>query len=961
MNQCEDPTTPTTTVTTTVTSVAIDAALACHVHTVPGADKNSTVNVFDVAKKDGACREHAKVLNQMVSLCHPQGTAVAPFTCAPSGEPRLHLARCGVDALRLNTILRDVEPRVRQNYTPLLCTQLGNVSALAFAEDKSELKCGTVAANLNKAIDLFSSGNYQHCGTGFTTATTTASTSPTRTLSATPTSTNSATASSTPTSTVTTRVKCNGQVDHTDCDSFPVSNCNFLGNPVNVAGVNVRQFCPVLCDSCIQVIPTCNGVVDPAECNGVFVGKCDSFFAAVDVNERCPAMCGTCSSIPLSTTSQANTAELPDEHMLEYTFMMPELPPTMTSDTTPTTRTFSDMTYFVDFPMEMDYTDESVAAAESMMRFELMEFDFIEDPPTIPMEFYPGSIIVRVFVDSQATSDLLKAQKSALMAKLLKSLSTTAASTKQLEEAVQGKIEAKLAAAPYNLAPGSGKYEIKSVKVSGTQRKSYTVTLHLDSAKTADSIDRAMRTNGLAVQVGNVQFTAQPTTRWQCTPAAGMTVPTLPASDCTANAAALNKIVGLCQTNLPPIVCSPLTSFGTSALKVKAADSCTQVAASLSAGLAGMEKKLVLECTSDSRLGFLGQRCDAVAGLLDTAVGRINAGGSYQCDASVFGKSETAVFFFAPDDAFRTMVEAATFNEVSFRKKVEAQLAASMGVATSQVKVQTFNQATGAVLVKLMDRDAAALANNFNKMVEVGIDFAYEGQPLVAGSSAATTTAAASVVAEESSGSPIVMGLIAVVVVLFLLLALFAWRRTQSTKSSDTANSTAFEKSNPTPMVMFSKPAGEQYDSQLDQSLLDRTQTVLRKNEMVNNLRALSVRRDKEHGDANEGLYSDDDDDDNGYLDVHNFEETAQVFAANDEDADAEFQEAAHMITSVVPTQSSDDEQFEGFGASVHETSFGGSHGDGGSGYVDIAPEPAGKDSSQQWQSTFADRAKMFK
>ena len=731
-------------------------------------------SLFDVAAgSNGACRSHARVLNQMVTLCHPQRKSVAPFACAGGGgfpqapSLQLHLARCDADVLRLNKILKDLEPRARKIYTPLSCTQLGNVAVLTFAKAASELACGSTAASLNRAMGMFARGEYQSCGDGFTTATTTVTSSATTTVSITASSTLPVTATTTPTTTGTTKQTCNGKEDHPDCDSISITQCKL---PENATGFPVINVCPVLCDSCITIVPKCNGVVDPAECEGVLAGKCDSFFTGIDVNVRCPATCGTCQ---------------------------------------------------------------------------------LHDKPTPPAA--PGS-------PSSKYSQTYVFQPPA-------GGTATVLDVPKFEATLKG----KLGVTPFSLPYSDGKYVIHAVKAAGTDKMSYSATLWFNSAATSDSVDLAARTSGLAVVVQKKVYTARPITRWQCISVGGVVVPTLPASQCTADAVALNKIGALCQANLPPVVCSQVN--GRSFLQIKAIGSCPQVAASISGGIFGMGKKLPLECVSGGRLGTTGLDCTNTAMLLEDAAAQVGQSGSYQCDASAFGASETTLFYFVRDDAYRAAVDAATFNEELFLKKLESKLALDMSVAGPQVKVQTFNQATGAVLVKLTSPEVAALAKTLVNLVTAGFAFVHDGKSLRTSATVATSTAAAAAAAEEGSTSMVPI-LIAVVAGLALLLAFFTWRQSRAGKGS-----LKLEKL-PTRTDMFSKPAGG-YDDQLDNGLLDHTHTTMRKKELVQDLHNLA-----KDSDLNEGLYADD----TGYLEVNEFEATADMVTSALPKAGASFE-----------------------------------------------------------------------
>ena len=375
--------------------------------------------------------------------------------------------------------------------------------------------------------------------------------------------------------------------------------------------------------------------------------------------------------------------------------------------------------------------------------------------------------------------------------------------------------------------------------------------------------------------------TAIPTTqaaRWQCATVLSVAVPTMAGSECTAHASALNKIVGLCQANMPPIACSR-GATGRFSLQVKAVDQCAQVATSLSAGMSGVGRALTVECVSDGRLGVAATACADATAALDGAVELIGVtGDTYTCDATALANSDTATFFFVRDPAYRAVVESLDFQEAAFKTAVAAAVAADLAVAPAQVEVESFNGATGAVALKISAADVAPLSDKLSASVDAGFSLVYDGNTLLSSATAAApaATTMAAVAAEESEPSIVVPVLIAAVALMCILITFFALRQSRRKSEAEIESKTA----NAMPKDMFDKPVGGVNDSQLDSGYLDQSHTLLRKSELVNDLRSLSMRQ-ASGKDLNEGLYAAKDTpaDADGYLDVQEFEETANAVA----------------------------------------------------------------------------------
>ena len=221
---------------------------------------------FEVTETN-ACRPQARKLNAIVEECiGSKGALVCHETEVPSKHTVLRAMsakQCNTTRNALNKLLVDFKAYADSGFGTLQCTPEG------FLKDSTDdhKKCSVTAEILNRAIDLYVSGDYRDCD--YTTATTT----PTGSLRTTVTTTQTTTATSTATTAMYGNLECfkhegTGYLRSvTECSvqSTAINNvveaCGAGGQGTSCAGVGDEYVLKATHDRCSAVATSLNTAV----------------------------------------------------------------------------------------------------------------------------------------------------------------------------------------------------------------------------------------------------------------------------------------------------------------------------------------------------------------------------------------------------------------------------------------------------------------------------------------------------------------------------------------------------------------------------------------------------------------------------------------------------------------------------------------------------------------------------
>ena len=296
--ECNDPTTQTTTATSTATTAEYDTQCAF----ASWSSSNLLVTCTDY---------NLRWFNQLLRTC---GSFDADGKDGPSDtfaceNKRLVSATadlCAAQVALLNKIVRDVSYNADPLHFPFNCGDDGNVVTY-YTHDTAS--CNADVGLLDKAKKLLMNGQFDGCM--HNTETSTATSTVTSTKKSTETSTATATATTTATTTVTTGRRCNGEFEPEECAALSESDC---GRGGGAAGVfDVSSNCRALCGTCTTSTTTtttgvCNGMPDPDFCQTELSGGCGTISSAnLNVDEYCPVMCNSCIPTTSTTTETATT------------------------------------------------------------------------------------------------------------------------------------------------------------------------------------------------------------------------------------------------------------------------------------------------------------------------------------------------------------------------------------------------------------------------------------------------------------------------------------------------------------------------------------------------------------------------------------------------------------------------------------------------------------------------------